>query len=239
MQIIPAIDIIAGNCVRLTQGDYAQETRYSEDPLDVAKAFEQAGLQRVHVVDLEGAKAGKIMNASVLETIAAHTTLQVDFGGGIHTEEAVQQVIDAGATWVTIGSVAVKAKEKLNGWLDTFGVERFMLGADVKGTQLAISGWTETTDQEILPFIEYWASRGIRQVFCTDISKDGQLAGPSLELYQTILQRFPDIYFIASGGVSAMEDLMALEQIGCSAAIVGKAIYEKRITLQQMADWKK
>jgi phosphoribosylformimino-5-aminoimidazole carboxamide ribotide isomerase len=239
MQIIPAIDIIAGNCVRLTQGDYAQETRYSEDPLDVAKAFEQAGLQRVHVVDLEGAKAGKIMNASVLETIAAHTTLQVDFGGGIHTEAAVQQVIDAGATWVTIGSVAVKAKEKLNAWLDTFGVERFMLGADVKGTQLAISGWTETTDQEILPFIEYWASRGIRQVFCTDISKDGQLAGPSLELYQTILQRFPDIYFIASGGVSAMEDLMALEQIGCSAAIVGKAIYEKRITLQQMADWKK
>jgi phosphoribosylformimino-5-aminoimidazole carboxamide ribotide isomerase len=239
MQIIPAIDIIAGNCVRLTQGDYAQETRYSEDPLDVAKAFEQAGLQRVHVVDLEGAKAGKIMNASVLETIAAHTTLQVDFGGGIHTEEAVQQVIDAGATWVTIGSVAVKAKEKLNGWLDTFGVERFMLGADVKGTQLAISGWTETTDQEILPFIEYWASRGIRQVFCTDISKDGQLAGPSLELYQTILQRFPDIYFIASGGVSAMEDVMALEQLGCSAAIVGKAIYEKRITLQQLADWKK
>jgi phosphoribosylformimino-5-aminoimidazole carboxamide ribotide isomerase len=239
MQIIPAIDIIAGNCVRLTQGDYAQETRYSEDPLDVAKAFEQAGLQRVHVVDLEGAKAGKIMNASVLETIAAHTTLQVDFGGGIHTEAAVQQVIDAGATWVTIGSVAVKAREKLNGWLDTFGVERFMLGADVKGTQLAISGWTETTDQEILPFIEYWASRGIRQVFCTDISKDGQLAGPSLELYQTILQRFPDIYFIASGGVSAMEDLMALEQLGCSAAIVGKAIYEKRITLQQMADWKK
>jgi phosphoribosylformimino-5-aminoimidazole carboxamide ribotide isomerase len=239
MQIIPAIDIIAGNCVRLTQGDYAQETRYSEDPLDVAKAFEQAGLQRVHVVDLEGAKAGKIMNASVLETIAAHTTLQVDFGGGIHTEAAVQQVIDAGATWVTIGSVAVKAKEKLNGWLDTFGVERFMLGADVKGTQLAISGWTETTDQEILPFIEYWASRGIRQVFCTDISKDGQLAGPSLELYQTILQRFPDIYFIASGGVSAMEDVMALEQLGCSAAIVGKAIYEKRITLQQLADWKK
>jgi phosphoribosylformimino-5-aminoimidazole carboxamide ribotide isomerase len=239
MQIIPAIDIIAGNCVRLTQGDYAQETRYSEDPLDVAKAFEQAGLQRVHVVDLEGAKAGKIMNASVLETIAAHTTLQVDFGGGIHTEAAVQQVIDAGATWVTIGSVAVKAKEKLNGWLDTFGVERFMLGADVKGTQLAISGWTETTDQEILPFIEYWASRGIRQVFCTDISKDGQLAGPSLELYQTILQRFPDIYFIASGGVSGMDDLMALQEIGCSAAIVGKAIYEKRISLQQLADWKK
>jgi phosphoribosylformimino-5-aminoimidazole carboxamide ribotide isomerase len=135
--------------------------------------------------------------------------------------------------------VAVKAKEKLNGWLDTFGVERFMLGADVNGTKLAISGWTETTDQEILPFIEYWASRGISQFFCTDISKDGQLAGPSLELYQTILQRFPNIYFIASGGVSGMDDLMALQEIGCSAAIVGKAIYEKRISLQQLADWKK
>ena len=237
MQIIPAIDIIAGNCVRLTQGDYAQETRYSEDPLDVAKAFEQAGLQRVHVVDLEGAKAGKIMNASVLETIAAHTTLQVDFGGGIHTEEAVQQVIDAGATWVTIGSVAVKAKEKLNGWLDTFGVERFMLGADVKGTQLAISGWTETTDQEILPFIEYWASRGIRQVFCTDISKDGKLMGPSIDLYSTMIESLPGLHLVASGGVSSMEDLHALKSIGCKGAIVGKAIYEGKINLKLLSSF--
>jgi phosphoribosylformimino-5-aminoimidazole carboxamide ribotide isomerase len=151
----------------------------------------------------------------------------------------VQQVINAGATWVTVGSVAVKDKEKLNGWLETFGVEKFMLGADVKGKLLAVSGWTETTDQEIEPFIEYWISRGIRQVFCTDISKDGQLAGPSVVLYSSILQQFPELYFIASGGVSSMEDIIALEQIGCKGAIVGKAIYEKRITLQQLADWKK
>lgn len=239
MQIIPAIDIIAGNCVRLTQGDYKQETLYSKHPLDVAKEFEQAGLQRLHLVDLEGAKAGKIVNAAVLETIANHTTLQIDFGGGIHSSAAVQQVINAGATWVTVGSVAVKDKEKLNNWLDTFGVEKFMLGADVKGKLLAVSGWTETTDQEIAPFIEYWISRGIRQVFCTDISKDGQLAGPSIDLYKSILQQFPELYFIASGGVSSMEDIIALEQIGCKGAIVGKAIYEKRVTLQQLAHWKK
>lgn len=239
MQIIPAIDIIAGNCVRLTQGDYKQETLYSKHPLDVAKEFEQAGLQRLHLVDLEGAKAGTIVNAAVLETIATHTTLQIDFGGGIHSAAAVQQVINAGATWVTVGSVAVKDKEKLNNWLDTFGVEKFMLGADVKGKLLAVSGWTETTDQEITPFIEYWISRGIRQVFCTDISKDGQLAGPSIDLYKSILQQFPELYFIASGGVSSMEDIIALEQIGCKGAIVGKAIYEKRVTLQQLAHWKK
>lgn len=239
MHIIPAIDIIAGNCVRLTQGDYAQETRYSQHPLAVAKEFEQAGLQRVHLVDLDGAKAGKIMNAAVLEKIATHTNLQIDFGGGVHSEAAVRQVIDAGATWVTVGSVAVKNKEKLNDWLDIFGVDKFIVGADVKGKQLAVSGWTETTDQEIVPFITYWMERGIRQVFCTDISKDGQLAGPSLDLYKSIVDQFPELYFIASGGVSSLEDLMALAQIGCKGAIVGKAIYEKRITLQALADWKK
>lgn len=239
MHIIPAIDIIAGNCVRLTQGDYAQETRYSQHPLAVAKEFEQAGLQRVHLVDLDGAKAGKIMNAAVLEKIATHTNLQIDFGGGVHSEAAVRQVIDAGATWVTVGSVAVKNKEKLNDWLDIFGVDKFIVGADVKGKQLAVSGWTETTDQEIVPFIAYWMERGIRQVFCTDISKDGQLAGPSLDLYKSIVDQFPELYFIASGGVSSLEDLMALAQIGCKGAIVGKAIYEKRITLQALADWKK
>ena len=239
MQIIPAIDIIDGSCVRLSQGDYNRKTTYSSDPLSVARSFEDAGLKRLHLVDLDGAKAGKIMNAAVLEKIAANTQLQIDFGGGIHIEESVASVINAGATWVTVGSVAVKAPEKLEQWIARFGGDRFMLGADVNGTKLAVSGWTETTDVEIVPFLDKWTAAGIQQVFCTDISKDGQLAGPSLELYQTILQRFPDIYFIASGGVSAMEDLMALEQIGCSAAIVGKAIYEKRITLQQLADWKK
>jgi phosphoribosylformimino-5-aminoimidazole carboxamide ribotide isomerase len=235
MQIIPAIDIIDGQCVRLSQGDYSQKTTYSADPLSIAQSFEAAGLHRLHLVDLDGAKAGKICNASVLEKIAAHTRMQIDFGGGIHTEEAVAQVINAGATWVTVGSVAVKAPEKLQKWIDQFGGHRFMLGADVKGTKLAISGWTETTNQEILPFIGQWMAAGIQQVFCTDISKDGLLSGPSLTLYREILQEYPSLQLIASGGVSNLKDLDELQQIGCSAAIVGKAIYENKITLAELA----
>ena len=238
MQIIPAIDIIGGKCVRLTQGDYAQETVYSEHPWEMAKSFEDIGLQRLHLVDLDGAKAGSVQNLSVLEKIASATRLQIDFGGGVHTQEAVQLVIDAGATWVTIGSVAVKARDKVNRWIDSFGADRFMVGADVKGTKLAVAGWTETTDQELMPFLEYWSSRGIQQVFCTDISKDGKLSGPSLPLYQSIVEQFPELFFIASGGVSDINDLNDLQQIGCKAAIVGKAIYEKRISMQQLKEWK-
>ena len=238
MQIIPAIDIIGGKCVRLTQGDYARETVYSEHPWEMAKLFEDIGLQRLHLVDLDGAKAGSIQNLRVLEKIATTTRLQIDFGGGVHTEEAVQSVIDAGATWVTIGSVAVKAKDKVNSWLYNFGSDRFIIGADVKGTHLAVAGWTETTDQEIMPFLEYWCSKGVQQVFCTDISKDGKLSGPSLPLYQSIVKQFPQLFFIASGGVSDMNDLFDLQEIGCKAAIVGKAIYEKRISWQQLQEWK-
>ncbi|NDA62421.1 MAG: 1-(5-phosphoribosyl)-5-[(5-phosphoribosylamino)methylideneamino]imidazole-4-carboxamide isomerase [Chitinophagia bacterium] len=238
MQIIPAIDIIGGKCVRLTQGDYAQETVYSQYPWEMAKSFEDIGLQRLHLVDLDGAKAGSIQNLRVLEKIAAVTRLKIDFGGGIHSQEAVQSVIDAGATWVTIGSVAVKAKEKVIGWMDSFGSDKFIVGADVKGTRLAVAGWTETTDQEIMPFLEYWSSKGIQQVFCTDISKDGKLSGPSLPLYQSIVAQFPELFFIASGGVSDISDLHDLQGIGCDAAIVGKAIYEKRISLQQLKEWK-
>lgn len=238
MQIIPAIDIIGGKCVRLTQGDYAQETVYSEHPWEMAKSFEDIGLQRLHLVDLDGAKAGSVQNLSVLEKIASATRLQIDFGGGVHTQEAVQSVMDAGATWVTIGSVAVKAGDKVNNWIDSYGADRFMLGADVKGTKLAVAGWTETTDQELMPFLEYWSSRGIQQVFCTDISKDGKLSGPSLPLYQSIVKQFPELFFIASGGVSDINDLNDLQQIGCKAAIVGKAIYEKRISMQQIKEWK-
>jgi phosphoribosylformimino-5-aminoimidazole carboxamide ribotide isomerase len=239
MQIIPAIDIIAGNCVRLSQGDYQRQTTYSTDPLTVARRFEDAGMQRLHLVDLEGAKAGEVVNLAVLEKIAAHTALQIDFGGGIHTYEAVEAVISAGATWVTVGSVAVKAKEKFSQWITRFGAERFMLGADVKGIHLAVSGWTETTDQEIVPFLEHWTSAGIQQVFCTDISKDGLLSGPSLALYQEIIERHPGLFFIASGGVSSIEDLSALQELRCSGAIVGKAIYENKITLEQLANWNK
>jgi len=238
MQIIPAIDIIDGSCVRLSQGDYNRKTTYSSDPLSVARSFEDAGLKRLHLVDLDGAKAGKIMNAAVLEKIAANTQLQIDFGGGIHIEESVASVINAGATWVTVGSVAVKAPEKLEKWIARFGGDRFMLGADVNGTKLAVSGWTETTDVEIVPFLDKWTAAGIQQVFCTDISKDGLLEGPSTALYRSLLQRFPHLQLIASGGVSSIEDLQVLQELGCSAAIVGKAIYENKITVIALANWK-
>jgi phosphoribosylformimino-5-aminoimidazole carboxamide ribotide isomerase len=238
MQIIPAIDIIDGSCVRLSQGDYNRKTTYSSDPLSVARSFEDAGLKRLHLVDLDGAKAGKIMNAAVLEKIAANTQLQIDFGGGIHIEESVASVINAGATWVTVGSVAVKAPEKLEKWIARFGGDRFMLGADVNGTKLAVSGWTETTDVEIVPFLDKWTAAGIQQVFCTDISKDGLLEGPSTALYRSLLQRFPHLQLIASGGVSSIEDLQVLRELGCSAAIVGKAIYENKITVTALANWK-
>jgi phosphoribosylformimino-5-aminoimidazole carboxamide ribotide isomerase len=238
MQIIPAIDIIDGSCVRLSQGDYNRKTTYSSDPLSVARSFEDAGLKRLHLVDLDGAKAGKIMNAAVLEKIAANTQLQIDFGGGIHIEESVASVINAGATWVTVGSVAVKAPEKLEKWIARFGGDRFMLGADVNGTKLAVSGWTETTDVEIVPFLDKWTAAGIQQVFCTDISKDGLLEGPSTALYRSLLQRFPHLQLIASGGVSSIEDLQVLRELGCSAAIVGKAIYENKITVTELANWK-
>jgi phosphoribosylformimino-5-aminoimidazole carboxamide ribotide isomerase len=206
--------------------------------LSVARSFEDAGLKRLHLVDLDGAKAGKIMNAAVLEKIAANTQLQIDFGGGIHIEESVASVINAGATWVTVGSVAVKAPEKLEKWIARFGGDRFMLGADVNGTKLAVSGWTETTDVEIVPFLDKWTAAGIQQVFCTDISKDGLLEGPSMALYRSLLQRFPHLQLIASGGVSSIEDLQVLRELGCSAAIVGKAIYENKITVIALANWK-
>jgi phosphoribosylformimino-5-aminoimidazole carboxamide ribotide isomerase len=238
MQIIPAIDIIDGSCVRLSQGDYNRKTTYSSDPLSVARSFEDAGLKRLHLVDLDGAKAGKIMNAAVLEKIAANTQLQIDFGGGIHIEESVASVINAGATWVTVGSVAVKAPEKLEQWIARFGGDRFMLGADVNGTKLAVSGWTETTDVEIVPFLDKWTAAGIQQVFCTDISKDGLLEGPSIALYRSLLQAFPHLQLIASGGVSSIDDLQVLRELGCSAAIVGKAIYENKITVTALANWK-
>jgi phosphoribosylformimino-5-aminoimidazole carboxamide ribotide isomerase len=238
MQIIPAIDIIDGSCVRLSQGDYNRKTTYSSDPLSVARSFEDAGLKRLHLVDLDGAKAGKIMNAAVLEKIAANTQLQIDFGGGIHIEESVASVINAGATWVTVGSVAVKAPEKLEQWIARFGGDRFMLGADVNGTKLAVSGWTETTDVEIVPFLDKWTAAGIQQVFCTDISKDGLLEGPSIALYRSLLQKFPHLQLIASGGVSSIDDLQVLRELGCSAAIVGKAIYENKITVTALANWK-
>ena len=234
MQIIPAIDIIDGKCVRLTQGDYAQKTIYNEHPLEVAKQFEGAGLQRLHLVDLDGAKAGSVTNWKVLESVAAHTSLIIDFGGGIKKEDDLKIVFDSGAALATIGSLAVKNEALLVEWLNRYGVDKFLLGADVKDEKIAIGGWLETTDIFVNDFIEKYISKGIKQLFCTDVSKDGKLEGPSAELYQNIISKFPSLQLIASGGVSCIADLLFLREMGCSGAIVGKAIYENKISLAQL-----
>jgi phosphoribosylformimino-5-aminoimidazole carboxamide ribotide isomerase len=234
MEIIPAIDIIEGKCVRLTQGDYAQKKIYNEHPLEVAKEFEAAGLQRLHLVDLDGAKEKKVKNWKVLETIASKTSLVIDFGGGISSEKDVRIVFDSGAALATVGSIAVKNEAELVKWLQVFGADKFLLGADVKDKMIAIHGWLETTDKSIFDFIGNYIGKGIQQIFCTDISKDGKLEGPSAELYNEIITTFPGLYFIASGGVASINDLENLKYMGCKAAIVGKAIYENRISLNEL-----
>lgn len=234
MQLIPAIDIINGKCVRLTQGDYNSVKVYNENPLEIAKQFEDAGLTRVHVVDLDGAKAGAVRNWKVLELIAARTALDVDFGGGIKTEKDVAIVLESGAKWATIGSIAVKDEELFVEWIDKFGTASFILGADVKDEKIAISGWLETTDIWIYDFIRKYLKHGLKQIFCTDVKKDGLLEGPSIKLYKNIITEFPSLHLIASGGVSSLKDLEELAAIGCNAAIVGKAIYENRISLKEL-----
>lgn len=234
MQIIPAIDIIDGKCVRLTQGDYGQKTIYNENPLEVAKEFEAAGLQRLHLVDLDGAKAGVVKNWKVLESIAGHTSLVIDFGGGLKKESDVETVFNSGAALATIGSLAVKNETLFVEWLQKFGAHKFLLGADVKEEKIAVGGWLETTDLDIYDFIGKYYAHGIQQLFCTDVSKDGKLEGPSIALYTKIIDRFPQLHFIASGGVSSVADLEELEKIGCAGAIVGKAIYENRVTLDEL-----
>lgn len=234
MEIIPAIDIIEGKCVRLTHGDYSQKKIYNEHPLEVARQFEDAGLQRLHLVDLDGAKAGAVKNWKVLEAIAGKTSMVVDFGGGIKSEKDVQIVFDSGASLATIGSMAVKEKETFLQWLQKWGADKFLLGADVKKEKLTISGWTEQTEIWIYDFIEEYIQKGLNQIFCTDVSKDGALEGPSTELYKTIVEKFPELHFIASGGVSSLDDVYSLQNIGCKGVIIGKAIYEGRVRLQDL-----
>ncbi len=234
MEIIPAIDIIDGKCVRLTQGDYAQQKVYNAHPLEVAKEFEAAGLQRLHLVDLDGAREGKVKNWKVLEQLAGKTSLAIDFGGGIKQEQDLRIVFESGAAYATIGSLAVKEETIFVGWLKNWGPEKFLLGADVRDEKIAVAGWQETTDINIMDFIRLYTGHGIRQLFCTDISKDGKLEGPGLDLYRDILSEFPGLRFIASGGVSSMDDLEQLAAIGCSGAIVGKAIYEGRIQVKDL-----
>ena len=237
MQIIPAIDIIEGKCVRLTEGDYAQKKIYNEDPLEVAKAFEGIGLMRLHLVDLDGAKAGQVVNWKVLEKIANNTELKIDFGGGIKTEATLKTVLDTGASYATIGSLAVRNELLFQEWIARFGAKVFMLGADVLEEKIAIGGWLEKTEISVFDFMKSYIDKGVKQIFCTDIKKDGKLEGPSIELYQKIIEQFPDLHLIASGGVSSLDDLIELEEIGCSAAIVGKAIYENKITISELANF--
>jgi phosphoribosylformimino-5-aminoimidazole carboxamide ribotide isomerase len=232
--IIPAIDIIDGKCVRLTQGDYAQKKVYNEHPLEVAKAFESIGVRRLHLVDLDGAKKGEVVNWKVLEAIAGKTNMIIDFGGGIKKEEDLKIVYEAGAALATIGSIAVKDPALFFSWVEKYGAEKIFLGADVKEEKIAVGGWLETTELSVFDFLESNIQKGVQNIFCTDIAKDGLLQGPSIELYEKILERFPQITFIASGGVSEMADVHALEEAGCSGVIVGKAIYEDKITMKEL-----
>lgn len=235
IEIIPAIDLIEGKCVRLAQGDFAQKKIYNENPLEVAKEFEGVGLKRLHIVDLDGAKNGKLTNLNVLETIAAGTNLTIDFGGGIKTDEEIEAVFNSGAKMASIGSVAVKAAEKFFAWLEKYGGERILLGADVKNEKLAINGWQTETEIEITPFLREYYAKDVRQTFVTDISRDGLLQGSANELYAKILKEIPGLKLIASGGVSRMEDVFELEKIGCASVIIGKAIYEGKIRLEDLA----
>lgn len=234
IEIIPAIDLIDGKCVRLTQGDFAEKKIYNENPLEVAKQFEAIGLRRLHVVDLDGAKSGKVTNLPVLEKIAANTDLQIDFGGGVKTSEDVNNIFNAGAKFVSVGSIAVKEPLKFESWLNEFGGERILLGADVRDNKIAINGWQTTTETDLFEFLADWLNKGVRQVFCTDISRDGLLQGAATQLYSEIHQRLPQLHLIASGGVSRIEDFDELEKAGCAGVIVGKAIYENRISLVEI-----
>ena len=234
IEIIPAIDVIDGKCVRLTQGDFSQKKIYNENPLEVAQEFENYGLKRLHIVDLDGAKNGRVTNLNVLKTIAKQTNLTIDFGGGIKTDDDIQAVFEAGATLASVGSVAVKDAEKFFVWLDKYGGEKILLGADVKNEKLAINGWQTATTIEIIPFLRDYFERGVTQTFVTDISKDGLLQGSANALYTKITNAVPGLKLIASGGVSKIEDVHELEKIGCAGVIIGKAIYEGRIRIDEL-----
>lgn len=233
MRIIPAIDIIDGKCVRLSQGDYNQKTVYNENPLEVAKAFEDSGIEYLHLVDLDGAKAKRIVNGKVLETIASKTNLKIDFGGGIKTGKDVRQALESGASQITGGSVALQNPELFTGWLTTYSKNKIILGADCRYGKIMTDAWQTGSSMEVLDFIRDYRMKGVQYVVCTDVQKDGMLEGPSIELYKKILEQ-NDIKLIASGGVSSMQDILDLEAIGCDGVIIGKAIYEGKIKLKEL-----
>ena len=231
IELIPAIDIIDGQCVRLTKGDYDQKTVYGNDPVVVAQRFETMGFRRLHVVDLDGAKSSHVVNVDVLRRITEQTSLVVDFGGGIKTDEDIEKAFDNGAQMVTVGSIAVKKPELFVEWLERYGSERMILGADVRNGLVSINGWKEDSKEELLPFLKYYIDHGVRNVLCTEISKDGTLAGPATELYKSIMAAYPQLHLIASGGVSCTEDIIKLEREGIPAVVFGKAFYEGRIDM--------
>lgn len=236
MRIIPAIDIIEGKCVRLSKGDYNTKKIYNEDPLEVAQQFEDAGLQYLHLVDLDGAKTKHIVNWKVLEKLATKTSLKIDFGGGIKSDEDLRIAFESGAKQITGGSIAVKEPVKFTSWITAYGAEKIILGADAMDGKIAVSGWQEESELEVESFIQDYVSKGIEYVISTDISKDGMLEGPSFDLYQSILKKFPDLKLITSGGVSSIDDLIKLKEQGLEGAIVGKAIYENRVSLKELSE---
>ena len=237
IEIIPAIDIIDGKCVRLSQGDYEQKKVYNENPLEVAKMFEDNGIRRLHLVDLDGAKANHIVNYRILESISSKTSLTIDFGGGLKSEGDLEIAFESGANMITGGSIAVKNPEMFESWIQKFGSNRIILGADCKNGKIAVAGWMESTEEEIIPYIQSWKKKNISKVICTDISKDGMLKGPAIELYQEILKNEPDIHLIASGGISSINDIENLAEANIPGVIIGKAIYEGRITFKELLSY--
>ena len=241
MRIIPAIDIIDGKCVRLTKGDYSTKKIYNESPLEVAKEFEAAGIEYLHVVDLDGAKASQIINHKVLEQIASKTHLKIDFGGGLKSDKDLEIAFNSGANQITGGSIAVKNTEIFEGWIQKYGSEKIILGADFypdsKGGKIATNGWQEESSLELIPFIDGYQQKGIQYIICTDISKDGMLQGPSFDMYQQILSEVNNVKLIASGGISTFDELPRLAENGCEGVIIGKAIYEKKISLKQLEQY--
>ena len=233
IELIPAIDIIYGQCVRLTKGDYDQKTVYGK-PLDMALEFERLGFERLHVVDLDGAKSKHIVNDRVLREITSSTKLTVDFGGGIKTSEDIDKAFNSGAQMVTIGSIAVTHPQLFTWWLQKYGPDRIILGADVRNGKISINGWKEDSTEDLLPFLKKYIKAGVKNVLCTEISKDGTLAGPAIELYSKVMETYPELHLIASGGVSSIDDIKALDKAGIPAVVFGKAIYEGRIDLQEL-----
>ncbi len=234
IELIPAIDIIDGKCVRLTKGDYAQKTVYAEDPIEMALRFEELGFRRLHVVDLDGAKSRHIVNSVVLNKLASQTHLAIDFGGGIKTDEDIMAAFDNGAQMVTVGSVAVTHPERFAQWLEKYGAEKMILGADVRDGLISINGWKEDSTEQLLPFLKRYVDMGVKNVLCTDISKDGTLAGPATLLYQEVMAAYPTLNLIASGGVSSIGDIEELESAGIPSVVFGKAIYEGRIDMKEL-----